>query len=269
LDGNAIDGSTQDSATSEYGKYTVAIAGTTELVAQTLTADLYTTANSFENLFGYSPALSFAAGPGGWEFRSPGNAAVPMGGVAGLDTRVSGLISVTGDGSGNSIHAEMRLASDNSLLGSANVTSDTTGHLSFLLYWQHEGRSDRHGFDIDNILIESGFVPGPPAPDFDFDGDVDGADFLLWQRGGSPSPLSPADLADWQLNYGTTSAVSSATAVPEPSSIILLGIALGAVALRCPCRCCIRNLQYPIPYLWEDSYDWSLSGTIGASLRTG
>jgi len=29
----------------------------------------------------------------------------------------------------------------------------------------------------------------PPQPgDFDEDGDVDGGDFLLWQRGGSPSP---------------------------------------------------------------------------------
>ena len=36
----------------------------------------------------------------------------------------------------------------------------------------------------------------------DGDGDVDGRDFLIWQRGGSPAPISTGDLADWQSNYG-------------------------------------------------------------------
>ena len=65
--------------------------------------------------------------------------------------------------------------------------------------------------------------------DFDGDNDVDGADFLLWQRGGSPSPLSPTDLADWQANYGAGTLLSAAAvAVPEPSCIMLLN--LGALA---------------------------------------
>jgi hypothetical protein len=38
--------------------------------------------------------------------------------------------------------------------------------------------------------------------DFDNDNDVDGRDFLVWQRGGSPSSLSPGDLALWQQGYG-------------------------------------------------------------------
>lgn len=39
----------------------------------------------------------------------------------------------------------------------------------------------------------------------DGDGDVDGRDFLIWQRGGSPSAadgVSSSDLAIWQSNYG-------------------------------------------------------------------
>ena len=36
------------------------------------------------------------------------------------------------------------------------------------------------------------------AGDFDFDGTVDGFDFLSWQRGGSADPLSQSDLADWE-----------------------------------------------------------------------
>jgi formylglycine-generating enzyme required for sulfatase activity len=51
--------------------------------------------------------------------------------------------------------------------------------------------------DFGNREVPTG-LPG----DFDHDGDVDGRDFLLWQRGGSPSPLSPGDLSDWQGNYG-------------------------------------------------------------------
>ena len=39
----------------------------------------------------------------------------------------------------------------------------------------------------------------------DFDGNlvVDGFDFLKWQRGQSPNPLSSVDLAAWEANYGT------------------------------------------------------------------
>src|SRR5690606_23129308 len=60
--------------------------------------------------------------------------------------------------------------------------------------------------------IELPSLPG----DFDMDGDVDGADFLSWQRGNSPNPLSSGDLADWESNFGAT-ALTAAVAVPEPS----------------------------------------------------
>jgi hypothetical protein len=33
--------------------------------------------------------------------------------------------------------------------------------------------------------------------------DVDGRDFLEWQRGSSPAPASIGNLADWQANYGS------------------------------------------------------------------
>jgi hypothetical protein len=71
----------------------------------------------------------------------------------------------------------------------------------------------------------------PLAGDFDLDQDVDGADFLIWQRGGSPNPLSTGDLAAWRANYGAP-AVGAVQAVPEPGSFLLAGIALGLVAAR-------------------------------------
>ncbi len=56
--------------------------------------------------------------------------------------------------------------------------------------------------------------------DFDLDGDVDGRDFLIWQRGGSPSPLSGGDLADWQANYGVGPLTAASVAVPEPTTAV-------------------------------------------------
>ncbi len=63
-------------------------------------------------------------------------------------------------------------------------------------------------------------APEPESADFDEDGDVDGRDFLLWQRGESPNPLSSGDLELWQEQYGTGS-LSAAMAIPEPAALCL------------------------------------------------
>lgn len=61
-------------------------------------------------------------------------------------------------------------------------------------------------------------------------GDVDGADFLMWQRGKSPDPLSTTDLANWQTYYGAASNYPvNLAVVPEPSTFVLL--ALGPASL--------------------------------------
>lgn len=65
--------------------------------------------------------------------------------------------------------------------------------------------------------------------DFDNDGDVDGRDFLVWQRGESPNPLSASDLALWQSSYGA-GGLAAVSAVPEPSTALLLLI--GTISLR-------------------------------------
>lgn len=75
---------------------------------------------------------------------------------------------------------------------------------------------------------------GDPG-DFDLDGDVDGDDFLKWQRGESPMPLSAADLMDWENNYGMAPLVASVAAVPETATLGLALIgALGLLARRSP-----------------------------------
>ncbi len=75
-------------------------------------------------------------------------------------------------------------------------------------------------------LTELQSIIGTTPGDFDGDGDVDGADFLVWQR----TDGSVSGLSDWQGNYGFGSLAASAAsnvAVPEPSSLLLcLGMGL-------------------------------------------
>jgi hypothetical protein len=73
--------------------------------------------------------------------------------------------------------------------------------------------------------------PTSLAGDFNNDKTVDGADFLRWQRGQSPTPLSQADLNVWRANFGQSLlAVPALSPVPEPSTALLLP--LGVVAAR-------------------------------------
>ncbi len=64
-------------------------------------------------------------------------------------------------------------------------------------------------------ILENGMTAGQ-AGDFDDDLDVDGEDFLIWQRN-----TGVGSLADWQTNYGVGTS-SAATAVPEPASALFL-----------------------------------------------
>ncbi len=64
------------------------------------------------------------------------------------------------------------------------------------------------------------------AGNFDLDGDVDGTDFLIWQRGFSDL-FGAGDLADWETNFGSAPLLAASTAVPELTTLgLLLSIAL-------------------------------------------
>jgi hypothetical protein len=94
---------------------------------------------------------------------------------------------------------------------------------------------------IDNIKIGT---QSTNDADFDNDGDVDGADFLTWQRGlgtgttniqgnaDGDSDVDAADLAVWKSQFGQTGLSSAAAAqVPEPAGLCLSALALVAAGL--------------------------------------
>lgn len=114
----------------------------------------------------------------------------------------------------------------------ANIGFDNTLNLSWAFFFggAEFGIDTGNTVTLDNIKFE--FVP-PSAltGDFDNDGDVDGADFLEWQRGNSPEPSSPTDLADWKDNFGATGITPTIASVPEPASVVLAIAAAAALSL--------------------------------------
>ena len=86
-----------------------------------------------------------------------------------------------------------------------------------------------------------------PLPgDFDFDGVVDAADYVVW-RDKVGFSLAPDDYNIWRANFGRTAGAGAQqlAAVPEPSGVCLLAIAVIAVgrfrdpasSRRAPRRC--------------------------------
>jgi hypothetical protein len=78
--------------------------------------------------------------------------------------------------------------------------------------------------------------------DFDNDNDVDGNDFLIWQRGvgvgasnatgdaNASGTVDGADLTVWRSQFDSA-AVGAAAAVPEPGSLLLASLGIAACAL--------------------------------------
>ena len=107
------------------------------------------------------------------------------------------------------------------LTGLADNTLDANGSVTFRLNFTGGGApettSSGHHLFLDNVGV-TGLTLGVSG-DYDGDGDVDGTDFLEWQRNDG----TPAGLAAWQSNYGAPTMLSASSAtVPEPSAGVLV-----------------------------------------------
>ena len=87
------------------------------------------------------------------------------------------------------------------------VQFDTIVHSSFL------------HLRVDSLIVEAGV-----AGDFDEDHDIDGADFLAWQRD-SETLGGTTGLDSWQQNFGASNSTSTIANIPEPISASLLVLA--------------------------------------------
>jgi len=122
------------------------------------------------------------------------------------------------------------LHGENILFGNADINTGSPADFNaqFLLFTL-----------IDNIEVTS--LSAPEDADFDGDEDIDGADFLAWQRGfgiddGTALPangdangdgnVDAADIAIWEGQFGTAAGLSVAQSVPEPSALGFAGLAL-------------------------------------------
>jgi len=117
--------------------------------------------------------------------------------------------------------------------GTYNPGNPDAGYAGTVSDGGKAGMSERfHNFGLYELTAADG--------DFDADTDVDGADFLKWQRGESGNPLSASDLATWEANFGATGVGplsvlgASVDTVPEPSTslLILAGLAFGSLLSR-------------------------------------
>jgi T5SS/PEP-CTERM-associated repeat protein len=116
-----------------------------------------------------------------------------------------------------------------SLAAWAPLTAATLG-VDYTLQFQNAG--DLSGYTLLTVL-----APGPPG-DFNYDNRVDGADLLAWQRGDSPNPNGPADLAAWRTNFGLVATTPATAPIPEPGACALAGLAGAGLLLgrRSPCK---------------------------------
>lgn len=121
------------------------------------------------------------------------------------------------------------------LTGLADTILEANGSVTFRLnFTGGEGESGAaksgHHIFLDNVGL-SGIVASIDG-DFNGDGVVDAADFVVWRNGESPdSSIEGYNL--WVANYGTgissTNSAANSAAVPEPSSSLLIAFGVSTL----------------------------------------
>jgi hypothetical protein len=151
-------------------------------------------------------------------FNSTGTSLINVGGVADLDGAVIDLDLMNGYTPAVNATFDLLKASNFGATGTGTTQNVGTGK-GFSLAGEDTG-----GWSLAVVpggggqILRATFLGLVGLPgDFNNDGLVDGRDLLLWQRN-----TSVGSLADWKANYGNGS-LAAVSAVPEPSSLLLIG----------------------------------------------
>ena len=88
------------------------------------------------------------------------------------------------------------------------------------------------------VDLDAGILPQPVAGDYNGNGRVDAADYILWRNGGplqnevdNPGTVNAADYTEWRARFGNppgSGAGFGSDAVPEPAALALFAICIAA-----------------------------------------
>jgi hypothetical protein len=128
------------------------------------------------------------------------------------------FVPVFGPGGDNGTDvAEVRTAT-------IDLNGETATHLSI------DVRTPWSWIFLSEIVVDGSSVGGLDG-DYNGDGSVDAADYVVWRKNDG----TPGGYDTWRMNFGSSSgsgAGSAVTAVPEPASVLLLGLGFLMLAAR-------------------------------------
>jgi hypothetical protein len=156
--------------------------------------------------------------------------------VASLFNDDTYFMNMTIERSGNDLVISATLDGLNGFTQSILATDTTAGtlgtyafnRLGFLL----GGNLGTDQASFSNMVVT--YIPAALPGDFNNDGTVDAADYVVWRKAGLPGEK----YQEWRSNYGASSIVSSSravaafSAVPEPARVAFIPAAAAAVCLR-------------------------------------
>jgi hypothetical protein len=180
-----------------------------------------------------------------------------FGGGGSLDTHVStSPISVPADNAWHSITFPATAADFTTMNEPFNVAAALAGVSHFRILHNPQiafvGATVNGSFYVDNIRALA--AAEPPTGDYNGNGTVDAADYVVWRKmlnqsvtpgsgadgtgpGGTPDGVvNDLDYSFWRSQFGSTSAAagtaSNAAAVPEPATLTLLLFLISAIVRR-------------------------------------
>lgn len=107
------------------------------------------------------------------------------------------------------------------------IPANRSGHHVLWIAWQRDDPVGEVFFSASDLMVSAAVA----SADFDADNDIDGEDFLTWQRK-LGTDLGPADLSLWDSQYPGASAQVGAVLVPEASSFCLLILGLLGISAQ-------------------------------------